>query len=206
MWLAILVLVFVIALMGSSVQGDGWFWAIGNATGLVAFAQLLILAGNGRSGLGRTVRHRWLGLSVFFMVILHGLWFLAGDSVTLEYLKCGAPHYMVAGLFSTALLLLVTVSSLVSVRNRVYATSNSFRTWHRWLSVFIVLSALIHIVLSGLYLTYDWQWLILISVSLVVYFLPKLFALDYSFQRRNLVIATIATMILFGILRTTGAL
>jgi hypothetical protein len=50
MWLAILVLVFVVALAGSSMQGDGWFRALGSATGLVAFAQRLILASNGRSG------------------------------------------------------------------------------------------------------------------------------------------------------------
>ena len=62
MWLAILILVFVVALAGNSLHGDGWFWAIGNATGLVAFSQLLILVSNGRSGLGRSIRHRWLGL------------------------------------------------------------------------------------------------------------------------------------------------
>ncbi|MFT7527179.1 MAG: putative ferric reductase [Arenicella sp.] len=185
---------------------DGWFWALGNATGLVAFAQLLILASNGRSGLGRTIRHRWLGLSVTLVVILHSLWFLLGDPITLEYLKWGAPHYMVAGLFSAALLLLVTVSSLASVSNRSYSTYKSFHIWHRWLSVLIILTALIHIVFSGLYITDQWQWAILLTASLAVYFPPKLVAFDYSSQRRNLVIATIVAIILFGILRTGATL
>lgn len=134
------------------------------------------------------------------------LWFLLGDPLSLEYLKWGAPHHMVAGLFSAALLLLVTASSLVSVSNRSYATCNSLRIWHRWLSVLIILTALIHIVFSGLYINDKWQWAILLTASLAVYFLPKLVAFDYSFQRHNLRIATIVAIILFAILRSSASL
>ncbi|MFT6047620.1 MAG: hypothetical protein ACI9WC_003336, partial [Arenicella sp.] len=96
------------------------------------------------------------------------------------------------------------VSSLASVSNLSYSTDKSFHIWHRWLSVLIILNALIHIVFSGLYITDEWQWAIWSTASLAVYFPPKLVAFDYSFQRHNLMIVTIVAIILFGILRTSA--
>ena len=204
MWPAILLLVFLLALSGSTLQGDGWFWAVGNGLGFLSFGFLLILATNGRAKLGRSERHRWLGLVVAITVLAHCLWFLMGDPITLEYLKWGAPHYMVAGLFSTGLLILLTISSLISYRNRSYANYSAFRLWHKWLSVAVILTALVHIGLSGLYFTYLWQWALLLCLSLVVYFTPKFLTIHYSFQRRFLALGAAVALLLFVLLRLNG--
>ena len=200
-WPASLLLVFALALLGSSLHGDGWFWALGNSLGLLVYALLLILVINGRGGLGRSERHRWLGIAVIVTLVGHCAWFLIGDPITLEYLKLGAPHYMVAGLLSFGLLLLLSASSLVSYRGRSYSTYGSFRNWHKYLSVLAVVTALIHILLSGLYFSDYWQWGVLMLVSIGVYFAPKWLKADYSFQRPYIVLAAIAAVTVFVLIR-----
>lgn len=205
MWPAILLLVFLLALLGNTLQGDGWFWATGNGLGLLSFVFLLVLVVNGRAKAGRSERHRWLGLVVTITVLAHCLWFLIGDRTTLEYLKWGAPHYMVAGVLSTGLIIILTATSVVSYRNRSYTNYPAFRLWHRWLSVAIIFTALTHMVLSGLYFAHYWQWLLLSLISIVAYFAPACLSIDYTFQRRYLALAALAGMILFVVFRHFGA-
>lgn len=202
MWPAILMLVFVLALLGSTLTGDSWYWAVGNGLGLLTFALLLILVMHGSAGIGNSKRHRWLGLAVVATLAGHSFWFLIGDPITLEYIKLGAPHYMVAGLLSAGLLLVLSVTSLLSFRNRSYLNHRSFRHWHKLLATLVILTALIHILLSGLYFSYYWQWIVLVLLALIAYFAPKRLRFNYAFQRRYLCLAAIITMTLFVLLRS----
>jgi hypothetical protein len=206
MWPVILLLVFAVALVASPNQGDGWFWEVGNGIGFLALALLLILIGNGRARLGHSARHRCLGIATLSAVIAHCLWFLIGDPVVWEYLQWGAPHYMVAGLLSVGLLLLITLSSLLSIRNQSYTSHRSFRIWHHGLSIAIGITALIHVFLSGFYLIHYWQILVLLAVALLVYILPNRFNITMSFARRNLVLAGLIGIAVFSLIRSAGSL
>ena len=226
MWPVILLLVFAVALGATALgatalgatalgapalgatptQGEGWFWEVGNGIGFLALVFILILIGNGRARLGPSAGHRWLGIATLSAVIAHCLWFLIGDPVVWEYLQWGAPHYMVAGLLSVGLLLLVTLTSLISMRNGSYASRKSFRVWHHGLSIAIVVTALLHIFYSGFYLIHYWQVLVLLAVAMLVYLLPNRFNIDMSFSRRYLVIAGLAAVAVFSLIRATGSL
>jgi len=206
MWPVIIILVFAIALAARPMHGDGWYWEVGNGVGFLALALLLVLVLNGRGGLGRSFHHRWLSIAVFIAVFTHSLWFLLGDSTTWEYLKWGAPHYMVAGLFSAALILIVTATSLVSLRNSSYTAYKPFRNWHRWLSIAILISALFHVIPSGFYIVHPWQVILLTGLALVVYFLPTWLSVDTSFQRRNTALVSAAVVTIYGLLRMGVAL
>lgn len=197
----LVVLVFSVALAARPTLGDGWYWEVGNGLGFLALALIFVLAFNGRGGLGGSAEHRWLGIGVFFAVFGHVLWFVLGDPVTWEYLKWGAPHYMVAGVLSAGLLLLVTFTSLITLRNKSYTGYPLFQRWHRYLSVAILITALIHVLLSGFYTIYLWQMITLVIVGLAAYMLPTMITVDASFGRRNLAIVCVIAMVVYCVLR-----
>jgi len=201
MWPAIIVLVFAIALAVRPRHGDGWFWEVGNGLGFLAFALVIVLTFNGRGGSGHSLHHRWLGIAVFVAVFVHALWFLLGDPITWEYLKWGAPHYMVAGLFSAGLVLLITVTSLVSLRNASYSAYKPFRRWHHGLSIAVLAGALVHVLLSGFYIAHLWQAVVLIAITLGAYFLPTRYNIDASFSTRNVILVSLAVGAIYGFVR-----
>jgi len=204
MWWAILVLVFAIAILGAPLPGEGWFWEFGNALGFLALAFLLILLANGRGGLGRSLRHRWLGIAALLATLVHISWFLIGDSLSLEYIKWGAPHYMVAGVFSAGLLILITFSSLVSFRNRSFHSYRAFRSWHHWLSVLALILAAIHVILSGFYFIYWWQAVLLVVLLLMAYFQVIKKWSDSSFSQIGLLVLSALIMMIFVFFRSSS--
>lgn len=207
MWpAALVVLVFSIALAAKPQLGDSWFWEIGNGIGFLALALLLVVILNGRGKHGHSLDHRWLGVVAFSTVFAHIVWLLIGDPIIWEYLKWGAPHYMVAGLMSAGLLLLVTVSSLVSLRNTSYNGHKSFRRWHSWLSILIVVTALAHIVFSRFYIEHNWQVAALILLGLSAYIVPSKFNIKTSFTRRNIAIVSLLALAIFCLIRMSAKL
>jgi len=194
-------LVFSVALAARPTLGDGWYWEVGNGLGFLALVLIFVLTLHGRGGLGGSSEHRWLGIGVFFAVFGHALWFLVGDSVVWEYLRWGAPHYMVAGVLSAGLLLLVTFSSVITFRNESYAGYPSFQRWHRYLSVAILITAIVHVLLSGFYIIYLWQMIALVTVAFGAYMLPTMISVDASFGTRNLGIVCVIALIVYCVLR-----
>ena len=200
-WSAIVVLVFAIALAAKPTSGDGWFWELGNGFGFLALAFLLVIVLNGRAKLGHSTRHRWLGLAVLIAIFVHILWFLVGDSVVWEYLKWGAPHYMVAGILSAGLVLVTTLSSLNSLRMHSYNGYKNFQKWHQRLSIAVILSAFIHVVLSGFYIQQMWQIVLLAIVVLAAYYLPLSERVSGSFVRLNMLLVGTLALAVFAFLR-----
>lgn len=163
-----LLVVFIIPLMMTPLTGDGWFWEIGNGLGFLGLAVLLILTLNGRNKGGHSILHRWLGFACLFAIVSHVLWFLLGDNTVIEYIKFGAPFYMVLGVLALALIILLTFSSLLLFRKKAYRDNNTFLLWHRYLSLVILISSALHMTLSGYYYVSIIQWIILLLLIVFV--------------------------------------
>lgn len=199
---ALLLAVFIIALSAAPFTGDTWFWEIGNGIGFVGFTGILILTENGRSGAGRGKRHRHLGLAVMAIIWIHALWFLLGDAVTVEYIKWGAPAYMVAGLLALLLCTLLSFSSLKRFRQSQYRDRQGFRHWHRWLSTVVLLAGAWHMVASGYYFRYTYQWILLAMVAAFAYAYPRLSSAEVAGLRiRQLAFSAMIVLALFTVLR-----
>lgn len=198
--------VFSIALASYPRLGDGWFWEIGNALGFVALAGLLIVTLNGRASMGNSPNHRLLGLFTVSVVLAHIIWFLIGDPLTIEYLKFGTPPHMVFAILSIALLMLLSVSSLSTFRDKSFYTRQKFRAWHRWLSLCITLSAIAHITLSGFYLSEPAQWLLLLVVVTLLYVLTFTKLPRYSISKVVTLSSFTLALLCFVLLRYGVAL
>ena len=109
------------------------------------------------------------------------------------------------GVISAGLLLLVTLSSLATFRNKSYTGYGSFRAWHRWLSIAITATALFHVVFSGFYIVNLWQAIGLFVIAIAAYFLPSFLisrmAIDASFKRSSVIIISVVAVLVFCILR-----
>lgn len=162
--------VFIIPLMMTPLRGDGWFWEIGNGLGFLGLAVLLILTLNGRNKGGHSNLHRWLGFTCLFAIVSHVLWFLLGDNTVIEYIKFGAPYYMVLGVLALALIILLTFSSLLLFRKKAYQDNITFLLWHRYLSLVILFASVLHMTLSGYYFVSIIQWIIMLLLIVFVLF------------------------------------
>ena len=200
--------VFVIALVPNLSHGEALFWEAANALGFVAFAGLLILVANGYRKSGHSHFHRWLGITVFAAMMLHALWFIIADSAVLEYLVPGAPVYMVLGMSAFLFSILLTVSSLKRPRKAAYTSGGSFRFWHNWQSIVIVVLSLLHISLSGFYFVSPSQWALLAMFAALSFLLPakatpvKKAERQQSFiELRSLLILCVVVMLIFLLVR-----
>ena len=169
----LLIVVFTLALMANPFGGDGWYWELGNGLGFVCFAALLYLTLEGRSaGGGRSKYHRRMGYLVLFTLLAHSFWFLLGDPIVIEYLKIGAPAYMVLGFFALALCIVLVLSSVMDTRKKAYQSHISFRIWHRYLAFILLAMAGVHIGLSGFYLENIFQTGLFTLLVIAVIFTP----------------------------------
>ena len=143
--------IFFLALSAGIGSGDGWYWETGNALGFGAFIFILLTARH------RSIHHRWYGYLALLFLVLHIIWFLAGDPVVSEYLKIGAPTHMVYGLIAFMMLIILILFSTPQLRKVNFSSGPSFVTTHRWGSKIIITLSYLHIVLSGYYLSTYWQ-------------------------------------------------
>ena len=167
-----LVGVFFIALTPNLMHGDALFWEAANAIGFVAFAGLLILLANGYRKAGYSHFHRWVGITVFAAMLLHSLWFLIADEAVLQYVLPAAPVHMVLGISALLISTLLTASSFQRPRKVAYTNAKTFRYWHNWQSIFIVVLSALHISLSGFYFVSPWQWVSLGILTALSFVLP----------------------------------
>lgn len=148
--------VFATSFLAEPFRGGGWFWDLGNALGLLAFAGLLfqmIPVPRKRS----VRRHEVLGYWVLGTAILHAFWFLAGDGTVRFYLLPGGPAHMWLGLAGLIALAVLSVLARMPDRLRVHRHYRQFRKAHRILGFVTVGAAALHVVLSGFYLPAWWQ-------------------------------------------------
>ena len=129
-------------------------WDFWNGLGLAA-ALLLVLCCWAAPATQAGYQIFTLRLHISFAVLLvagvtvHALGMLLTNNVAVEYLKWRAPLYMHAGNVGFVLMLALCLVSVQRVRRRLHTTFNTFRLWHRALSV--LLAALVgwHVLGSG---------------------------------------------------------
>lgn len=147
-------LVFAVTFAGARV-GGGWFWDFGNALGFLALAGILFqMIPSGRGAATR--RHERLGYWVLGVAVAHAFWFLLGDGAVRVYLQPGAPLAMWLGLAALVGLATLTALARMPDRMRVHRRFRTFRTVHRWLGFAVVATAVLHVALTGFYLS---RWL-----------------------------------------------
>lgn len=145
-------------------RGAGWFWDLGNALGFLAFAGLLfqmIPAPRGRP----MRRHEILGYVILGIAMLHGFWFLIGDGTVRFHLLPGGPAHMWLGLAGLVLLAVLSILARMPDRLRVHRQYRGFRRVHRILGIAVVVTAGLHMVMNGFYLSAWWQAGALVALS-----------------------------------------
>ncbi len=100
----------------------------------------------------------------------HAFWFLLGDPVMRVYLASGAPAHMWLGLAGLLMLALLTLLARMPDRTRVHPRYGSFRTAHRWLAVATVAASVLHVLMTGFYLSGWLQALLLTLLALATCF------------------------------------
>ena len=146
----IIALVFGVTFIALPRNAGGWFWDAGGALGLLAFAGLMFQM----VPYARTVtskRHQTLGYWVLGTAVLHAFWLLIGDDVVRFYLQAGAPLYMWLGLASLIVLAVLAIIAKMPDRARLTRRFATFRLVHRILGFATIITATLHIVLSGFY-------------------------------------------------------
>ncbi len=156
--------VFAIGFLAEPLRGAGWFWELGNALGFLALAGILFQMIPMPRG-GPVRRHEVLGYWILATALAHAFWFLAGDGTVRFYLQPGAPLYMWLGLAALVLLALLSLLARMPDRMRVHRQYRGFRRTHRWLGQAVVVTAGLHVVLSGFYLPRWWQALLLMALA-----------------------------------------
>ena len=102
---------------------------------------------------------------------------MVADSVSIEYLLPTAPGYMLVGLASGMLLLVLTATAFPTIRRYCYASFGSFRRWHLALSVATLAGSVWHIIGTQFIVTGAFR---LTVFSVLVIGLPVL-----AYQRRR---------------------
>ena len=151
-----------------------WDWS--NAMGYMALAlglMLFIYAGRPRafppfSGRFFANLHRDFGYIALALVVGHVGLLLYVEPLLLEHLKPTAPMYMLAGLGSALLMVVLVLTSVTFLRRRLWRDYQGFRTIHAWLSIAALVLLLVHVVLSGYYLNSLWKLAICLAVAIAV--------------------------------------
>ncbi len=160
--------VLIVSFVTNPGLSGGWYWDLGNGLGFAALASLICLAVI-TPKLGGLRSHQWISYSAAVYILLHALWFLLGDRITLQYILPGAPAAMWAGILALLLVVFLIVIALPSFRYRAHRHHTAFRQWHLWLSIIIVAATLYHVIGSGFYIRSWVQFLLLLAVVLAGY-------------------------------------
>jgi len=127
-------------------------WDIGNGLGLLSFAGLFYLFIEVGQGARQRV-HQLISYGVAGCALLHVLWLWIPDATLWHYMLWDAPYYMLAGWLSLLALAGTILIALPGARRFWYAGFVSFRRWHYWLSLSVVVTAWWHMTGSGFYIS-----------------------------------------------------
>ena len=123
--------------------------------------------------------HRYLSYGLSVAVLVHIAGFLVLDTLTIEYIKLSAPGYMLSGLIASALLIVLTVTSLF--RLQWGPRYPAWRLWHAILSALTLALMLHHLIGSGYYFDSAWKSATLILVALI----PTALSLQHAPRERS---------------------
>lgn len=173
----------VAVLLGlGAMPGLGYAWDFANAAGLLGACLLgLLFVIGGRpqprpfyEGKFFLRLHRDLGFAVIALLLVHIVVLLVDEPLLIEDLLPSAPGYMLAGLASAILMLVLAVSSLNRMRPRWSSSAASFRHWHYGGSLFALVLMAVHVLGAGYYSGGVWKGALLVALLLVVAVWPRL--------------------------------
>lgn len=200
-WVIVIALgVLLIPALVNPTLGDGWFWDTANGIGFAAVVSILYLSLETGRGVGAVQRHERIAWFGFALVVVHAGWFIASDTIVVEYLKLSAPVYMLAGIVATVLLFGLLVSSQPAVRRRLWRNHAGFKNVHWWLAVGMLGLAVYHVAASGFYLSAEWQQALFVVFVVAVPVLARVFAFS---GRVNIDVGRLAVFVLLGVLTFT---
>ena len=146
----------------------GFWWDSLMALGLVC-ALMMVMLGvlsprywslNGHDATALLYLHRYLGIGLLALVLVHGTGLLLVEPVTLEYLKLRAPNYMLAGLGALAVMIALIWPSLKRMTWRMH-----YRLWYLSHAVLALLAlglTLWHLLGSGYGFFEGWKKAVLV--------------------------------------------
>ncbi len=151
-------------------------WDAANAMGYLALVLIFLLfiyTGRPRafppfSGRFFANFHRDIGYLILALTVAHCLLLLIWQPLLLEHLKPTAPVYMLTGLGSALLLVVLVLSSAGWLRRRLWSSHHSFRSLHAWLSISTTGLLLVHVLGSGFYLNTLGKAVVCVVVAVVV--------------------------------------
>ncbi|MDH1010725.1 ferric reductase-like transmembrane domain-containing protein [Pseudomonas nicosulfuronedens] len=173
----------VAVLLGlGAMPGLGYAWDFANAAGLLGgclLGLLFIIGGRPQprplyEGKFFLRLHRDLGFVAIALLLVHIVVLLVDEPLLIEDLLPSAPGYMLAGLASAVLMLVLAISSLSRVRPRWSSSAASFRRWHYGGSLLALLLMAVHVLGAGYYSGGVWKGVLLVALILVVAVWPRL--------------------------------
>lgn len=173
----------VVILLGlGAMPGLGYAWDFANAAGLLGaclLGLLFVIAGRPQprplyEGKFFLRLHRDLGFATVALLLVHIGVLLVDEPLLIEDLLPSAPGYMLAGLASAILMLVLAISSLSRVRPRWSNGAASFRRWHYGGSLLALLLMAVHVLGAGYYSGGVWKGVLLVALMLVVAVWPRL--------------------------------
>ncbi|MGC4011434.1 MAG: ferric reductase-like transmembrane domain-containing protein [Pseudomonas sp.] len=173
----------VAVLLGlGAMPGLGYAWDFANAAGLLGACLLGLLFVIGGRPQPRPLYegkfflrlHRDLGFAAIALLLVHIIVLLIDEPLLIEDLLPSAPGYMLAGLASAVLMLVLAISSLSRVRPRWSSSAASFRRWHYAGSLLALLLMAVHVLGAGYYSGGAWKGVLLVALILVVAVWPRL--------------------------------
>lgn len=165
-----------------AMPGLGYAWDFANAAGLLGACLLGLLFVIGGRPQPRPLYegkfflrlHRDLGFAAVALLLVHIVVLLVDEPLLIEDLLPSAPGYMLAGLASAILMLVLAVSSLSRVRPRWSSSAASFRRWHYGGSLLALSLMAVHVLGAGYYSGGVWKGALLVALMLAVALWPRL--------------------------------
>ena len=132
-------------------------WELSQLSGLASGLACIVLCGcpvRSRDAIPPSLlslhHHQLIGWAALIGAVFHIGGLLLADPTVVEYLKPTAPLYQLAGIAATALLLVVVLSSLVSVR-RWWPSHRGFQATHVTLGIVLVALIAAHVAVTDRY-------------------------------------------------------
>ncbi|WP_236200045.1 ferric reductase-like transmembrane domain-containing protein [Pseudomonas pseudonitroreducens] len=165
-----------------AMPGLGYAWDFANAAGLLGaclLGLLFVIAGRPQprplyEGKFFLRLHRDLGFAAVALLLVHIGVLLVDEPLLIEDLLPSAPGYMLAGLASAILMLVLAISSLNRVRPRWSRSAASFRRWHYGGSLLALLLMAVHVLGAGYYSGGIWKGALLVVLMLAAAIWPRL--------------------------------
>jgi DMSO/TMAO reductase YedYZ heme-binding membrane subunit len=110
-------------------------------------------------------RHEMLGWIAFGAAALHILLAVMADRAVVEYLKPTSPLYQLAGIVGFVVLLVLVVTSLATVRRRLWHSHRNFQATHIVFGCLLLALLGVHVVTTGRYIGGGGRRILFIAVA-----------------------------------------